>query len=173
MATAPSSLRTDPVLKVLGSFGKFQLKTMLIIFLCKIPTVWFMAVIIFTAPAPNPGDYWCKPPEELPSEYLSDWIAHAHPMKVNNHNKTSVDYCYVYKDFIERPLDFFGPNKIEYDVKNMTTVKCKYYAFNPNYFSLVAEFDLVCGRELLLPLSQCFHIFGLLTGGIIAYTMLK
>lgn len=56
MATAPSTLRVDPITKVLGNFGKWQLGAMLIIFLCKVPTSWFMAIIIFTAPAPNPGN---------------------------------------------------------------------------------------------------------------------
>lgn len=56
MATAPSTLRVDPITKVLGNFGKWQLGAMLIIFLCKVPTSWFMAIIIFTAPAPDPGN---------------------------------------------------------------------------------------------------------------------
>lgn len=56
-SVAPSStLRVDPITKVLGNFGKWQLGAMLIVFLCKIPSSWFMAIILFTAPAPNPGN---------------------------------------------------------------------------------------------------------------------
>ncbi|XP_034487056.1 solute carrier family 22 member 13 [Drosophila innubila] len=44
---APSS---DIIGDVVGNFGIWQLRTILIIFLCKIPAAWFMACIIFTAP---------------------------------------------------------------------------------------------------------------------------
>lgn len=192
MATAPSTLRVDPITKVLGNFGKWQLSTMLIIFLCKVPTSWFMAIILFTAPAPNPGiflsylkkiclndhilwtgDFWCTPPSHLPGEYTADWIARAHPIKVDYHNRSSIDYCEVFTEFWENPLKYFGPNHTIIDTKNLNTRKCANYTFNPNYHSMVADFNLVCGRELLVPLSQCFHIFGLLVGGIIAYFLLK
>lgn len=168
-----SSLRVDPVSKILGNFGKWQLRAMLIIFLCKIPTSWFMAIILFTAPAPNPGDFWCEPPAELPKEYTDDWIARAHPIEIDHHNRSHVNYCEVYSDYWERPLDFFGQNQTTVQIRNSTTIKCKNITFSPNYHSLVVDFRMVCGRELLLPLTQCFHIFGLLVGGIVAYFMLK
>lgn len=175
MATAPvpATPRTDPVTKVLGNFGKWQLSAMLIIFLCKMPTCWFMAIIIFTAPAPNPGDYWCTPPENFPAEYTADWIARAHPVKIDRHNRSQIDYCRVFSDFWEKPSNYFGPNHTQIDTTNLTTIKCKNYTYHPEYHSLVAEFNLICGRELLLPLTQCFHIFGLLVGGIVAYFTLK
>ncbi|XP_031635382.1 organic cation transporter-like protein isoform X2 [Contarinia nasturtii] len=155
MATAPSTLRplprVDPVTKVLGNFGKFQLSAMLIIFLCKIPTSWFMAIIIFTAPA------------------------RAHPHKLDKHNRTFVDYCEVFTELWNSPLEYFNtPNQTSLiETKNFTTMKCTHFTFKPEYHSLVADFKLICGRELLLPLSQCFHIFGLLVGGIVAYFLLK
>lgn len=40
----------DLIGSILGDFGIWQLRTVLIIFLCKIPASWFMACIIFTAP---------------------------------------------------------------------------------------------------------------------------
>lgn len=64
----------DVCRKMMGNFGKWQLKAMLMIFLCKIPTSWFMAVIIFTAPAPGPGDYWCRPPNDMNLSSSNDWI---------------------------------------------------------------------------------------------------
>lgn len=41
---------TDIIGEIIGDFGIWQLRTILIIFLCKIPASWFMACIIFTAP---------------------------------------------------------------------------------------------------------------------------
>lgn len=174
MTTAPATPTTDPVAQVLGNFGKWQLRTMLIIFLCKVPTSWFMAIIIFTAPAPNPGEFWCTPPEDLPDEYLDDWIANAHVRTIDYRNNSRTDYCHVYADLMDDPLDFFGPNKTrEIFSSNMSVVECKNITFHSDFLSLVEDFELVCGRKLLLPLSQCFHIFGLLVGGVIAYVMLK
>jgi len=41
---------TDFIGQFLGPFGKWQLRTILIIYLCKIPSSWFMSCIIFSAP---------------------------------------------------------------------------------------------------------------------------
>lgn len=38
----------DLVGKINGNFGRWQLRTVLLIFLCKIPSSWFMACIIYT-----------------------------------------------------------------------------------------------------------------------------
>ncbi|XP_034116835.1 solute carrier family 22 member 13 [Drosophila albomicans] len=51
-AAAPCS---DIIGDVVGNFGIWQLRTILIIFLCKIPAAWFMACIIFTGPELYPG----------------------------------------------------------------------------------------------------------------------
>lgn len=102
-----------------------------------------------------------------------DWIARAHPIIVDHHNRSSVNFCEVYTIFWEKPLEYFGPNHTTIDTKNLTTTKCKNFTFSPDFKSLVADFNLICAREFLLPLSQCFHIFGLLVGGIVAYFLLK
>lgn len=170
----PTPIHEDPISKVLGNFGKWQLRTMLIIFLCKVPTSWFMAIVIFTAPAPYPGEYWCTPPQGLSGELLNEWVSMAHVKSINNRNRTITDYCHVYLDLMENPWDFIGPNKTR-DLlpMNMTTVACENFTFQSDYYSLVEEFVWVCERKHLISLSQCFHIFGLLVGGIIAYFMLK
>ncbi|XP_055849422.1 solute carrier family 22 member 13 [Episyrphus balteatus] len=46
----PPKPEPDLIGSILGDFGIWQLRTVLIIFLCKIPASWFMACIIFTAP---------------------------------------------------------------------------------------------------------------------------
>ncbi|XP_055297446.1 organic cation transporter protein-like [Sitodiplosis mosellana] len=173
MVTAPPSARIDPVTQCLGNFGKWQLSAMLIIFLCKVPTSWFMAIVLFSASSPNPGDFWCTPPANLTAEFEKDWIARAHAIKMDHHNHPKINYCEVYTEYWENPLKYFGPNHTTIDTKHLPTRKCTNYTFNPKFHSLVADFGLICGRELLVPLSQCFHIFGLLVGGIIAYFMLK
>lgn len=51
-----SSPELDVVEQVNGSFGRWQLRTILLIFLCKIPSAWFTAIIIYTAPYPWKGN---------------------------------------------------------------------------------------------------------------------
>ena len=166
-------VHVDPITKTLGIFGKWQLSAMLIVFLCKVPTSWFMAALIFTAPAPNPGDFWCTPPFEVSKNYTAQWIEKAQPKQLNNYNRSFVNYCEVYVEVLESPMDFIGPNKTDVFPENLTTVECEHFSFNPEYFSLISEYSLVCDRQFWVPLTQCFHIFGLLVGGIIAYYMLK
>lgn len=166
-------IRVDPVTKTLGNFGKWQLTAMLIIFLCKLPTSWFMAVIIFSSPAAKPGDFWCTPPAELASNYTEEWIDYAHPAHYNRRDERVVDYCKVYSELMQRPFDYFRPNVTEIDTSELTPVKCHHFSFNPDFHSMVADFGLVCDRNYLVALSQCFHILGLMVGGIVAHFMLK
>eukprot|EP00099_Drosophila_melanogaster_P023164 NP_650849.1 uncharacterized protein Dmel_CG4462 [Drosophila melanogaster] len=51
----PAPAGSDVIADVVGDFGIWQLRTILIIFLCKIPAAWFMACIIFTGPELYPG----------------------------------------------------------------------------------------------------------------------
>lgn len=164
---------TDVISDMLGHFGKWQLRTMLIVFLCKIPTSWFMAVVIFTAPAPNPGDFWCKPPVQLPPEFINEWKQKAHPVVFNRHNKAEIDFCRVYRDMYFVPQKYFNHQNRTYSIANLTTFTCQEFEYSKDYVSLVADFRMVCGRSMMLPITQCFHIFGLLLGGIIAHHLLK
>lgn len=61
-APAPGS---DIIGHIIGDFGIWQLRTVLILFLCKIPASWFMACIIFTAPELYPNSEFQCDAEEL------------------------------------------------------------------------------------------------------------
>lgn len=171
MSVPVTTPHKDPVRKVVGNFGKWQLRAMLIIFLCKLPTSWFMAIQNFTALPPENGDVYCTPPKSVPSDLLPDWIAQAHPIIYDRHYKPKIDFCHVYDEFMKRPMDYVGQNITI--PSNLTVVKCMNFSFDPEYHSIVVAFNLVCNRQMLVSLSQCFHIFGLLIGGIIAYFMMK
>lgn len=164
----------DVVAKCMGNFGKWQLRTILIIFLCKIPTSWFMAVVIYTAPSPQLGEYWCRPPANFHPNSSIDWIRAVHPPRPidDHHPGYQYDVCHVYADVMEAPekyVDFIDNDS----GMNRTIIPCVDFVFHSDFHSLIAEFNLVCKRSLLLNLSQCFHIGGLLCGGIIAYMLLK
>ncbi|XP_037945167.1 solute carrier family 22 member 3-like isoform X1 [Teleopsis dalmanni] len=63
----------DIIGTITGDFGIWQLRTVLIIFLCKIPASWFMACIIFTAPEMYPGtEFECNADYLNPNETITD-----------------------------------------------------------------------------------------------------
>lgn len=178
----------DIIGKMTGDFGKWQLKAVLIIFLIKIPASWFMAIIIYSAPAPKVGDFWCKPPQEI-LDNLTDfdhkyWIKMSHP-KINNaggSKQFQLDFCNVYKDVYDNKEMLYQKIKNSTDSpifennifnENRTIIPCETFHFNDAKHTIITEFNLVCSKKLLVTFSQCMHIFGLLIGGIIAYHLLK
>lgn len=169
----------DLVLQLTGNFGKWQLKALLIIFLCKIPTSWFFAVIIFSAPPPQAGEYWCRPPEHITNH--SAWIAASHPVvRSSTNEKLSYDYCNVYREIYDRvdAVELQPKGSVKMAERNGSisrpgVVPCKEFIFNTAYRSVVTDYGLVCGRKLLGALAQSFHIFGLLVGGVVAFYCLK
>ncbi|EDV48436.1 solute carrier family 22 member 13 [Drosophila erecta] len=82
MATPPPApASSDVIADVVGDFGIWQLRTILIIFLCKIPAAWFMACIIFTGPELYPGsEFTCD------TTYLTS---------SNSSFSVSDDQCYI------------------------------------------------------------------------------
>lgn len=168
-------MAVDVIGNCVGNFGKWQLRTILIIFLCKIPTSWFMAVVIYTAPTPRVGHYWCRPSQDFKPNSSMDWIRASQPYVQNRYDSGySYDVCNVYKDVMDSPEDYMKFVHVSNDtMKNRTIIPCTNFVFDSDFHSLIAEFNLICSKSLLLNLSQCFHIFGLLCGGILAYMLLK
>lgn len=172
----------DLVSQLTGNFGKWQLKALLIIFLCKIPTSWFMAVVLFSAPAPQAGEFWCRPPNHVTNH--TAWIEASHPLVQSTvHNRISIDFCNVYREIYNADdQEALNQNATAVIVEERNSssvssqpdiVPCKEFFFNTQFRSVVTDYGLVCGRKFLAALAQSFHIFGLLVGGIVAFYCLK
>lgn len=174
----------DPIVELTGTFGKWQLQAILIIFLCKIPTSWFMAIVLFTAPTPEMGEFWCRPPAHLSNHSHADRLQALHPIAEAKTATPALDYCNVYREIydvnpmrnvrVSRGMDTSDWSQLV--VNNSSTlmnsssiVPCTEFEFNVKFHSVVAEFGLVCGRKFLNSLAHCFHILGLLIGGVLAF----
>ncbi|KAG5671767.1 hypothetical protein PVAND_001945 [Polypedilum vanderplanki] len=159
---------SDFIGKFLGPFGKFQLRSTLLIYLVKIPSAWFMACLIFTAKSPPAGEIFCAPPSNISNDFsVSQWIKAAHKEKFNRvENEKSYDFCTIYNDSVSRYLDhsYSEPNYL---------MKCTEFEERPSYISIITQYQLFCSREALVALTQSFHLLGVLIGGIIANYMLK
>lgn len=52
-------------------------------------------------------------------------------------------------------------------------IPCKAFQHAGGFTSLVTQFDLVCSNTILIAVTQFFHLFGVLTGGILATKLLE
>ncbi|XP_062545391.1 organic cation transporter protein-like [Armigeres subalbatus] len=161
----------SPIMK---DFGAWQLRSVLLIYLCKIPSSWFMACILYTAPAPKLGEYYCKPPTSISSHFnVTRWIMASHPLKQSvSSGEIIIDYCNVYEDRLQYYHDPLYSPWVELH-NNSTVLPCTSFEYRTAYTSIISQYDLVCSRNLLVATTQSFHLFGVLLGGIITTQLMK
>ncbi|XP_029715576.2 organic cation transporter protein isoform X1 [Aedes albopictus] len=161
----------SPIIK---DFGTWQLRAVMLIHLVKIPSSWFMACIIFTAPAPRPGEYYCKPPISISDDFnRTKWIMASHPVKgIISDGGFAFDYCNVFNNSLQH---YHDPSyKPWQELGNRSMIHpCESFEHHAWYTSIVTQFDLVCSRYLLIATTQSFHLFGVLLGGIITTQLMK
>jgi len=135
--------------------------------------------------APLYGEIFCKPPpiHNMSDRVQENWIKIAHPLKPERtDHEFSIDFCNVYEDAHEHILQFLndsGSSNDEIDLFHTPTrnssklVPCKYFEHEPTYTSIITQFDLYCSRDILVAVTQFFHLFGVLCGGIVTTFMMK
>lgn len=162
----------DVIGRSVGDWGRWQLRTVFLIFLVKIPSAWFMSCIIFTAPAPRHGEFYCKPPIPIPAENRTDYVKISHPVIEANEQELKIDFCNVYEDAMDHiHLYFNGSDTIDPRIRpnaSSKIVPCETFEHHSDYKSIITDFDLVCSKEILVATTQFFHLFGVLCGGLIA-----
>lgn len=163
----------DIVRKILGGGGKWQLRIIFLVYLVKIPSSWFMACVIFTAPAPWYGEYLCKPPSvanvSVSKSQIRLWNEIVHPEVYHKHY---VDQCQIYENARER-WDDYSSNRTSNASWSNSTERCYNFEFYPDYVTVATNFGLVCSRSWLVSLTQSFHLLGIFLGVLIANELLK
>lgn len=181
----------DIIGRINGNFGKWQLRTVLLIFLTKIPSAWFMACIIFTAPAPRDGEFFCHPPKNILNKHTEEkfqrmldynktaWVRMMHPVETNPDGTEQIDFCNVYADGHQMAASYFhsltniAEDWILPDRNETEIVPCNRFFHHSDYTSLVTDYNLVCSKDILIASTQSFHLLGVLTGGLLATFLLK
>ncbi|XP_037046232.1 solute carrier family 22 member 7-like [Bradysia coprophila] len=160
-----------------AKFGKWQLRSILSVFIYKIPAAWFMHCILFTAPAPRYGEYFCQAPQNLSNIDL--WIDMAHPSTPATTNLQAGkpftrDFCHVFSDANYRAVVHTKDN-VSWTYNNFTdeVIPCESHTHIDEYESIVTEFDLVCSREILIATTQFLHLVGVSSGGTLAIILLN
>jgi hypothetical protein len=169
----------DYIGNFLGAFGRWQLRTILLIYLCKIPSSWFMSCVIFTAPTPEHGEVFCKPPDPA-----KQWVKIAYSSKHDAlDQEVTIDFCNLFEHARQEAQKYLNDthsiNKIddidlfETPEKDSILVPCKTFEHKKIYNSIITQYDLYCSRDILVAVTQFFHLFGVLCGGIIGTNLLK
>lgn len=175
-----SSPELDVVEQVNGSFGRWQLRTILLIFLCKIPSAWFTAIIIYTAPYPWKGELVCHPADWNVSRSQTEHVDRNHPLWQDARSTDrlfNVDVCNAYSNSLAR--GFVRSHGQEWNASvskepgGQSSLPCEHVEHRTDYKSLISQFDLICSRRVLVALTQSFHALGALIGGLMAYSALK
>lgn len=176
ISVAPSvAADGDVVQQINGNFGRWQLRTILLIFLCKIPTAWFVACIIYTAPYPQRGELVCHTASWNGSEVDSGSSgsgssSSSHMLHSRNTDRLfSVQVCNAYAQslsqrFVQRYGQSWNTSQVSFP--------CEKIEHNTEYKSLITQFDLICSRRVLVALTQSFHALGALIGGLLAHQAL-
>jgi hypothetical protein len=98
------------------------------------------------------------------------WAKSAHDTKYSSiEDEETFNICKIHSNAVEIYL-----NQTTASNQSATNVQCHAFEyFEPSYFSLILQFELFCSREVLVTITQSFHLLGVLIGGIIANSMLK
>lgn len=206
MAAKQQQERTDIVGETLGDWGKWQFRTVLLIFLCKIPACFCMTIIIFTAPSPRQVTAPCFLSGEANATMTSSTIANIsesyrnqqrhgnyrhhstqltavmHPTLIEPNDKQfDIDYCDARLDLrahaAARHIDLPVPDSSFVDlIENVDgdnfTIPCDALTHRPFYDLKETTFDVLCSRNLVAAFTQFFHLFGVVSGGLIALMLM-
>lgn len=159
----------DIVSEMIGDWGPWQFRTVFLIYLCKIPSAWFMACIIFTAPIPNPGEISCYQ-SEAQSEFNQNYWTE--PQNTSQNDLRSTDFCVQFNRTYDDAI-FNTLADAERDENNDESLACTSFQYNTTFETTITKFNLVCSRTILIATSQFFHLFGVLTGGILATKLME
>lgn len=147
----------DAVSEIIGDWGPWQRRAVILIYLCKIPSAWFMAAIIFIAPIPEPGEVSCYQPESRSVFHQKD---------------LPIDYC-IQSNRAQDVASLTNLSYVEDENNYESSIPCTSFQFNTPFETTITKFSLVCSRSILIATSQFFHLFGVLTGGILATKLME
>ncbi|KAJ8716716.1 hypothetical protein PYW07_003343 [Mythimna separata] len=144
--------REDVTSKIIGDFGKWQLKISVLMALLKLPIAYYQLNIIFMAP---PQDFWCSKPENFAKYSVAEW------------RKICVPHVEEY------PCLIFDPDLLLLDPTLDKTliplVPCTKFEYDLSVFrrTITSDWNLVCTRHWLAHICQCVMMWGIVIGGIL------
>lgn len=170
----------DIIWNAIGEWGRWQKRSVFLVFLCKTISCWCMAIILFTAPTPQSQAVRCFREQSNASDGESmdgnatwpyRWHVILHPEVIALNDKPfEIDFCDVGADIdahIDRDHDDAGT------WNNTDTVHCDSLRHQPFLHAKRTHFDGICSRNIIAAFTQIFFLFGVLTGGVIAWNLMN
>lgn len=172
----------DVIGDILDNCRSWQFRTIFVIYLTKIPTAFFMACIVYTAPVPQRAHIFCKD-ASVTDVYSLKRITHPPVISVND-KEFDLSYCDTLADIKDHAQMYFGNQKYEMpwmepnishtgvDLHNhLNITPCDVFNFKSGI--AVTTYDIVCSRGGLVVLTQGIHLVGIFLSGIVARYSLK
>ncbi|KAL3278180.1 hypothetical protein HHI36_013521 [Cryptolaemus montrouzieri] len=147
-----SETSTEEWLEItIGNFGKWQCWISFLLSLFKFPIAWVQMSIIFLA---RSTQFWCSQPIEFSNMTEQQWVEFSRPSgEKYDLNQLNNGFCNM--------KDLSGGNE---------SLPCSDgYDYNRTVFesSIITEWDLICGKERLVDVSQIILMSGILIGNIL------
>lgn len=181
-ATLLSKVHTfeiDVIGDILDNCRSWQLRTIFFIYLTKIPTAFFMACIVYTAPVPQRVHIFCKD-----NSHNLTTIKHPPVVSVND-REFDLSYCDTFSDIKDHANLHYGNDKFEmpWNVVDVTRSGIDVYNNHSNFMPCdlfnfksaksVTTYDVICSRGGLVVVTQGMHLVGILFSGILLRYSLK
>lgn len=176
--TADSTIR-DAVWSASGEWGRWQKRSVFLVFLCKIISCWSMAVILFTAPTQTSRIVRCfseianaSHVESMDGNVtgLYRWHEVLHPEVIAPNDKPfDIDFCDVDAD-IAAHIDRDQDDTATWN--NTNAIHCDRLKHQPFLHAKRTHFDGICSRNIVAAFTQIFFLFGVLTGGVLAWNLM-
>lgn len=83
-------------------------------------------------------------------------------------DEESYNFCMVIQNITNENYDVSDSDNVTHRL-----VECTGFEHRPTFHTIIHQYGLICSREALVALSQSFHLFGVLCGGLLAFYMLK
>ncbi len=173
---ASHTFEIDVIGDVLDNCRSWQLRAIFIIYLTKIPTAFFMACIVYTAPIPHRVPIFCKNTTDHQHSVAAITIKHHPPIISTNDKEFDLSYCDTFADIRDHALIHYGHDNYEmpWNAPNLTrsgigvqsnVMPCDHFNFKRS--SSVTTFDVVCSRGGFVVVTQGMHLVGILFSGVV------
>lgn len=159
----------DVIGDILDNCRSWQLRTIFIIYLTKIPTAFFMACIVYTAPIPQRVPVYCSDTFGLHT-VAATTIKHHPPIISITDKEFNVSHCDTFADIKDHANVHYGHDNYEmpWNVPNLTRseiMPCD--SFNFKSSKSVTAYDIVCSRGGFVVLTQGMHLVGILLSAVV------
>lgn len=143
------------IAEIFGKSRLWQIRNILTIYLLKIPTAFFMACIVYTAPVPKRLQVICLNKTEV------SWI-HYPPVIEANDQQFELSLCDANSNALQKSWMYLGSR--DQPPPWMGQVPCNYFSDKAPFLTF---FDIYCSRGALVVLTQGMHLVGIFLSGVV------